>query len=594
MKTDKTLVWDLEQLLQGKSFDELYQETDELAAKTSDFLKTLSPVMSVEDFKAFVSFDELLEEKLSRLSGYSGLKLSVDQKDSVAKLQESRLEDLFVKHSKISRKISFWLRGKKVEGLESLDDENAKRLFSSIPDLEFNFWYDRKTAKYSLSESEENIVLNKDISGIKTLNDLRDLIETEFEYMFKPKGSNKAKKFKTRAEISKFWIDKNRDFRVESYKQVLSKFKDNIDKFFAVYQSVVKNDNFETELRGYDSVLSSRNISNQVPDKAIEVLMQVCAKNTHIFQRYFKFKQKELGLEKMTRFDIYAPLEGRELKFDMTQTIELTLTAFNEFTPQFSKFARQIIDEKHIHSHPTPKKVSGAFCSTLTPSITPYVLLNHTSQLKDVFTFAHELGHGIHSLYAQNHSIFSQHAGLPLAETASTFGEMLLFDKILSQTQDKTVIKSILADKLTDSYQTVMRQNFFVIFEQRAHEEFKKGITCDQLCQLWLNTLHEQFNDSVEVDDLFKYEWAYVTHLFHTPFYCYAYSFGDLLTLSLYSRYKQEGKSFVPKIEKILASGGSEDPTKILAELDMDILLEEFWQNGFNVIEGWMNQLENL
>jgi oligoendopeptidase F len=361
-----------------------------------------------------------------------------------------------------------------------------------------------------------------------------------------------------------------------------------------IYQGVVKRWDYETKLRGYESPISVRNFGNQVPDKAIEVLLEVCAANKDIYQRFFRFKAKELGVPKLQRFDIYAPLEKEDVKIPFDQALKLVDETFARFSPRFVEYARRIVTEKHVDSHPRPNKHGGAFCSTITPKVAPYVLLNYIDNAKEIFTLAHELGHGIHSLYADKHYHSTQDANLPLSETASTFGEMLLFDRMLNDTTDPKIKKSLLAEKMADSFATILRQCYFVKFEIKAHEEIQKGITSETLSDFWLETLHEQFGDAVEVDPIFKYEWANIPHIVNTPFYCYAYSFGDLLTLALYAEYKQKGSGFVPSIEKILEAGGSRNPVEVLSEVGVDIQSKEFWQKSFEPIRDWQEQLEKL
>jgi len=211
----------------------------------------------------------------------------------------------------------------------------------------------------------------------------------------------------------------------------------------------------------------------------------------------------------------------------------------------------------------------------------------------DVSTLAHELGHGIHALYANHHSVSSQNAGLPLCETASTLLEMVMFEKLLKQAENDQVRKALLFNKMAGSFATVLRQNYFVKFEIKAHEAIERGVTGEELSDIYFNDiLKPQFGDSLSIDDSFRYEWAYLPHIVHTPFYCYAYSFGELLSLALFSEYKKQGSVFVPKIEKILAYGGSKSPQKILGEVGIDINSRAFWQGSFDIIKGWQKQLE--
>jgi oligoendopeptidase F len=356
----------------------------------------------------------------------------------------------------------------------------------------------------------------------------------------------------------------------------------------------VKDWNYEAKLRGYDSAISMRNSANHVSDQAISTLMQVCEKNSDIFQQFFIYKAKMLGVEKLRRFDIYAPIGELKTTLSYESALELVLESFDDFSADFASKAREIIASNHVDALPSANKRSGAFCATIAPSTKPYVLLNYSGKGSDVSTLAHELGHGVHSIYAQEHSISSQHPSLPLAETASTFAEMVLFEKLLAKTTDRDEKKLMLADKIASSYASILRQNFFVKFEIEAHQKIQEGITEQELSALWMKTLQDQFGESVEVDEMFRHEWAYIPHIHHTPFYCYAYNFGELLSMALYQRYKNEGDSFIAVIEKILSAGGSQDPAVVLQEAGIDMASAEFWQGSFTIIEGWISQLEAL
>ncbi len=336
-----------------------------------------------------------------------------------------------------------------------------------------------------------------------------------------------------------------------------------------------------------------RNRKNHVPDEAIATLLEVCSENKEVFQRYFKWKAKELGMEKLKRSDIYAPIGKEERDVDYDKAVEMVLKTLKEFSPGFHKRAKKIIDDQHIDSHPSEVKQGGGFCATITPNISPYILLNHTGNLDDVSTLAHELGHGVHALYANHLPISSQHAKLPLAETASTFSEMIMFEKLFEEAENEDVRKSMLSDRMADSYGTIMRQSDLVRFEIEAHEAIKKGVTAEELSDIHYKILEDQFGDSVEVEPMFRYEWSYIPHFVHTPFYCYSYNFGQLLSLSLFSEYKKQGEEFIPKMEKILSSGSSRSPQEILKEVGVDMTSKDFWQGSFDVVKGWQDKLES-
>lgn len=584
--------WNLNDVLPLKGFDALHKELEQDLSKYDSFLPKFNPDMSRDDFTSFMKFDEKIDEKLARLGGMPGLWESIDQKSQQAKLLKSKAEDLALKFSNKTRRIGLWLQGKQVEGMQILDDANAQRLFTAMPSLYYSLMYGRKLAKYTLLENEEKIILEKDMTGIGVVVNLRELIETEFSYRFKPKGK-KEKLIKTSSDVLVYVYSKDPKEREAASRALLERYRENIDKFHMVYQAVAKDWRYDYERRGYESPIQVRNIGNHIPDKAIEVLLDVCKENRDVYHRYFRFKAKELGMKRLRRFDIYAPLKiAKEEKIPFNASMKIVLDTFDSFAKGFGEKARQIIKQRHIDSHPRQNKRSGAFCATLAPKIAPYVLLNHTNKARDVSTMAHELGHGIHSLYAAHLPMAVQHANLPLSETASTLGEMIVFEKLLEKAKNDRERKAMLSDKMADSFATILRQAYFVKFEMLAHEAIKKGVTADELCDIYLGTLREEFGNSVELDPIFKYEWARIPHLVETPFYCYAYNFGELLSLALFAKYKKEGKAFVPKIEKILAAGGSRAPEEVLKEIGVDMCSREFWEGSFEIVREWQRRLE--
>lgn len=585
--------WNLDDIISLDQFDELYKQTEELIIEYSKVFDSLEPNMSEKDFIKYTNHHELVVENIHKLSSRPALMEAADQKDSLAQKLKNQVKDLEIKFSEAIQPISLWLKGKEIQGKKILDDDNAKRLFNSIPELEYVYNYSRKMGKYSLDEKSENIMTAKDSNGVRVITDMRDMIETEFEYDFRPEGGE-PKLIKNNAEISSYAYSINPAERKAAFEARFEQYQKNIDKFFVAYQAVVKDWNYEAKIRGFGSSIAMRNVANHVDDDSISTLIGVCSKNVSIFQDYFKFKAKELGLSKLTRFDLYAPIGNSTQNYKYDEAVAIVDEAFRSFSSSFADNAKKIIEQNHVDTHPADTKRGGAFCMTVAPSITPYVLLNYANKMRDVSTLAHELGHGVHSLYANKHSISSQHATLPLAETASTLGEMILFEKILSETSDLSIKKQLLSDKLADSYATICRQNFIVKFEISAHEAIQKGIEESDLSQMWLDNLKEQFGDSVEVDEMFRYEWAYIPHIIHTPFYCYAYNFGELLSMALYAKYKQEGEGFVSKIEEILSAGGSEDPKLILERVGIDMSSAEFWQGSFELIKAWQDELETI
>ena len=230
---------------------------------------------------------------------------------------------------------------------------------------------------------------------------------------------------------------------------------------------------------------------------------------------------------------------------------------------------------------------------SINAEIPPYVLTNFDGTNRAISTLAHELGHAVHDLHTTHLPHTISHAPLPLCETASTFAELVVFETLLAEAATEEEKRALLMDKVADSYATIIRQNYFILFEIEAHKALQQGASAKELNDLYYSLLQEQFGDSVEVPEDFAYEWSYIPHIFHSPFYCYAYNFGELLSLSLYAMYTQEGADlFLPKLEKLLKAGGSQDPEKLLASIGIDITSEDFWQGGFRIVEEWVHQLE--
>lgn len=595
-------IWPLDKV------DQLIAEIEEDEKEIEKYWAKVDPKMSKEEFTRMMEFLEQLGQKAARLGYLPYLMAAVEQNNQRARALKGRADEVELELAERTRKIYHWIKG--IRGKQSgkeiaaspesfrgprndetkLDDKNARRLFGAVPDLEYSLNYMRQAAKHSLTEEEENIISHKDSNGVGVLVELRDLIETEFRYEVKIGG--KKKKVNTQAQLLAMTHSPRREEREAAYKALLTKQKENLDKFFLVYRAAAKDWDYEAKLRGYKSPIGMRNFGNHVPDEAVEALLEVCTEKRGVFQEYFGLKAKEVGVKQLSRLDIYAPITAKKTKFSYKEAKEMVMEAFGEFSDRFRNAAEEMWQKKHIDLLPREDKRGGAFCATVGPKIAPYIMLNHTGKLRDVYTMAHELGHGVHSLYAASHHYSVQQADLPLAETASTLGEMILFEKIYQKEKDIKTKRAMLFGKMDDAYATILRQNYFVLFEIEAHKRMAEGLTGVDLGKMWLKGLREEFGESVTVDPLFANEWSYIPHIVHTPFYCYAYSFGQLLSLSLYKRYKDEGKNFVPQMETILEAGGSRSPAEILAKLGIDMKDKDFWRQGFEVIEGWLDELK--
>lgn len=583
------LKWNLDDILKKEDFDDLFDDVKKDSEILESWVEKLKPDISEKKFEEFLNFDEEMSIKMARMGYLPSLMESTNQKDSEAKFLKAKTEKLELKISETAVKLSMWLKGKREP---ILDDKNAKRLFAVIKDLEYGLTYARDKAKHSLSEEIENVIINKDLNGIGVVSELREMMETEIEYSLKI--GKITKKIKTQSDLLSLIYSPKEKVRKAAYKELLTKQKKNIHKFFAAYSAIVKDWGYEYKLRNYKSAIEVRNIANDIPNEAVDELLEACKSNKDVFTNFFKWKAKELNKKKLERHDIYAPIDKKDIKIERDEAIKLVIESLNKFCPKFGGYAKDIIEAQHIDWLPKKDKRGGAFCATVMPKIKPYVLLNFTGKIRDVSTLAHELGHGIHSLYAQNHYSSSQHANLPLAETASTLAEMILFEEILDKEKNPIVIKSLLSDKIGDAYATILRQNYFVMFEKEAHRVIPEGIKVEDLSKIYLKNLKEQFGSFVKTNSLFQYEWSYISHIFDSPFYCYAYNFGELLALGLFKKYKENPKIWLPRIEKILEAGGSRNPHELLMENGINIRSKSFWNNSFDIIRGWQNELNVL
>ncbi|MEE8523362.1 MAG: M3 family metallopeptidase, partial [Thermoanaerobaculia bacterium] len=323
-------------------------------------------------------------------------------------------------------------------------------------------------------------------------------------------------------------------------------------------------------------------------------LLEVVHQNAPLFHRYFRLKGQWLGLERLRRYDLYAPLATSNRTVPYHQCVTSVLETFGNFDARFAELAEQVLRKNHVDSEIRKGKRGGAFCATVLPQLTPWVMINYAGRMREVATLAHELGHAVHSMLASDHSHLTQHSVLPLAETASVFAEMLMTQRLLAEETDPLARRELLAAAMDDVYAAIMRQTYFVRFENAAHQAILDNKSADHLHDLYLENLREQFGDSLDVTPEFRYEWLSIPHLFRTPFYCYAYSFGQLLVLALFRRYQEIGDAFKPGYFRMLAHGGSARPIEILREIDVDVTDPGFWQSGFDVVRDMLEELEAI
>ena len=537
--------------------------------------KLLTNSITSKTFMNIIIEYESLRQKMEKLGIYAHLKFCENSNDQRAVAEMSQVESLLTKAGNRLLFLTHWFK--------KLPDEKAQELIDASSRYRYYFETLRKNKKFTLEENEEKIINIKDTTGSSALNTIYNILTSDFVFQFLGKK-------KTQEEMVTYVRSKDPKIREAAYKILLAPYKLNKTVIGEIYKNIINDWREENvALRGYKSPINVRNEVNDIPDEAIDVLLRVCKKNQHLFHKFFEIKRKKLGLKKLTRFDLYAPIEEEKGAISYDQAVKLVLKTFAEFSPVFKDCAEKIITKNHVHSRVQKGKRSGAFCCPATTHLPPFILLSYTAKYRDVSTLAHELGHGIHMTLSQGQTEFTMDACLPLAETASIFSEMLLSEKVMED--NPKAAKAMMFTKLDDLYASIIRQAGFVAFEIKAHQMMKEGKTVDQMSRVYLEDLRKQLGP-VEVDEIFAYEWAYIPHIFSTPFYCYAYAFGNLLTLALYEIYKED-KKFSEKIIEMLAKGGSASPLEITKAIGVDITSEKFWQKGFDVIQKMIKKIEN-
>lgn len=579
--------WSLSDLLDApdsQRFNDYQSQLTELLSEFETARSILTPDVSIPEFVRVLDTFEAVNVVLRHLLGYASLWFTEDTQRQEALLFKSRMDQLAAEVQNRTLFFSLWFK--------SLEDAQADRLLAAAGDRRYYLEELRLFKPYTLSEAEEKLINLKDINGIDALVQLYDMLTSKYEFTLEIDGQ---KKTMTRDELSSYARHPAAEVRAAMYQELYRVYGDQHLVLAQIYSNRVRDwHNEAIQLRGYREPISVRNLANDIPDAVTHTLLSVARQNNQLYQRYFKLKAKWLGVPRLRRYDVYAPLLQAEKKFEYDAAVDLVLASYRDFSPTLADHARRVFAENHIDSELRPGKRGGAFCSSLLPKMAPWVLVNFAGRARDVATLAHELGHAVHALMAQEHSTLTFHSSLPLAETASTFGEMLLTDRLLKDETAATVRRDLLADKIDDTYATIQRQAYFTIFERDAHRLVMENKATDEIAAHYLANLQEQFGDAVEIADEFKWEWISIPHFYHVPFYTYAYSFGQLFALALYQMYRQEGKSFEPKYLRILSYGGSEEPAKILASVGIDMTSAAFWQGGFDFIRSLIDDLEAL
>ena len=446
----------------------------------------------------------------------------------------------------------------------------------------------QEEAPYRLSEKEEKILMKKDLTSSSAFSRLFDETINRIKFFYEGK-------YLTEEEVLSKLYSPERNTRKKAQVSLTLGLKPHQELLAYIYNQIKKDFKIDNvDIRGYETPEDVRHLSNRVTKKSVDALVNTVNENTFLVSDYYEVKRKLLGYDKLFDYDRYAPvkLTDKDPQIDFEEAKELVLRAFKNFSPTFYAIAKKAFEEKWIDVYPGENKRGGAFSHSATPKAHPYVLLNYTNQRRDVFTLAHELGHAIHQYLAREVGYLNQDTPLTTAETASIFAEMLLFEEIKSSLSNEELIE-VYASKLEDIFATLFRQIVFTNFERRVHDADE--LKPEDYNRIWMEENEKMFNKSVVLTKNYEIWWSYIPHFIHSPFYCYAYSYAQLLVFALYRLYKEGFENFEEKYIEFLTQGGSIPPKKQFIELfGLDIEDEGFWEKGMDVVREMVKEFKGI
>jgi oligoendopeptidase F len=539
---------------------------------------------AAEAFTQAIRRYEAVEDLLGRLMSYAGLVYSGDTTDPVrAKFYGDTQERLTAASSEL---LFFALE------LNRIDDAVVDALMSREPLAHYRPWLEdlRKDKPYQLEDRLEKLFHEKSVTGRSAWNRLFD--ETIASLRFTVRGEE----LPIEPTLNKLQ-DPDNTVRKDAADALAKTFRANLRTFTLITNTLAKDKEISDRWRGFEDVADSRHLANRVEREVVEALIAAVREAyPRLSHRYYKLKARWFGMEQLDHWDRNAPLpkvEQRTIGWDEAR--DTVLSAYSAFSPRMADIARRFFDERWIDAPTRPGKAPGAFAHPTVPSAHPYVLLNYQGKPRDVMTLAHELGHGVHQVLAAPNGALMAPTPLTLAETASVFGEMLTFRRLLDQTTNPVQRKAMLAAKVEDMINTVVRQIAFYSFERKVHLERRNGeLTSEQLCDLWMSVQDESLGPAIRLGPGYETFWTYIPHFIHSPFYVYAYAFGDCLVNSLYGVYAKAEEGFVERYFALLSAGGTKHYSELLAPFGLDARDPAFWQIGLGMIEGLIAELERL
>ena len=577
--------WDLRDLYAGPDDPILQRDLAEAAERARAFAASYENRLARLDgagLGAAIADYERLSEILDRASSYGQLLFAANTEDAKVAAFHQTLKE---RTTEISSLILFF----DLE-LNQIDDAVLAEKMTHPSVAKYTPWLDANRAfkPYQLSSDLEKLLHEKWVAGSGAWSRLFD--ETMAQLRFDLDGKKLSN-----SEIMSLLSDRDGAVRKGAAKSFGKGIGDNIRLFALITNTLAKDKEIEDKWRKLPRPVSRRNIGNQVEDEVVDALAgAVQAAYPDTAHRYYKLKARWFGVDKLDYWDRNAPLpESDESRISWDEAKATVLGSYKRFEPGMADIADGFFAKRWIDANPRPGKDSGAFSHPTVPSVHPYILMNFHGKSRDVMTLAHELGHGIHQMLAAPHGHFLSNTPLTLAETASVFGEMLTFRSILDGAKDAKTRRVMLASKVEDMLNTVVRQIAFYTFEERVHAERRKGeLSAERLGEIWMNVQTESLGPAFRFDEEYKYYWAYIPHFVHSPFYVYAYAFGDCLVNSLYDVFLDGHPGFQRKYLEMLKAGGTLKHRDLLRPFGLDAGDPAFWQRGLSVVSRFIDELE--
>lgn len=582
--------WDLSDLYASQSDPAWGTDLDELLADAAAFAERYRGTINVaggpaaDHLRTALAAFEDIQERASRAGAFARLLYAADT-------ASPEIRELVNRADNFSTQLRNHLLFFDLEWLD-LSDADAERLIAD-PALAGYAGYLRRERLYlphKLTEPEEKLSNEKDLTGRRAWSKLFQELTSALSFPLDDLqgGIKKA----TLAEVMSRMYDRRREVRKQAHDALYEVLGQNSQVLTFTYDTLVQDHLTMDRLRQHPDPMNERHLQNNVSAEAVDRMMAVVEENYDIAHDYWRAKAKMIGLDKLTTYDQYAPIVGQTPETSWDEARNIVLDALGGFDGRFGSIAAEFYDQSWIDAEVRPGKRGGAFCAYPSPRVHPWVLCNYTGNRRDVMTVAHELGHGIHGQLARKQTLLNFHSPLPLAETASVFAEMLVFDHLMANEPSEEVRRALTAGQIENVFATSYRQNVLTRFEQKVHAARKEQrLTTDKFAELWLEANAPYYGDALQMTEGYRLGWSYIPHFINTPFYCYAYTFGELLVLALYGLYREQGRAFVPGYVELLERGGSLPPVDALQLLGVDIRDADFWRKGFREVRRLVNGL---